>query len=322
MWYFIESSFITAWLSLVSTKHLRTHWPHRHILHTSNEWADSGASFDWEQMDSEKIVFFAACAGNAHAHVFFWLLPSILLSTTCQRDTCCWLSRFHDLQSPRVIAFCSGVECQIHSRVQRASFLEFVEGTRKVFATAKASLSASFSSTTWQWREGRQGTLNFFGRSQSISQFLNIKDYLSLFLKASEHQRNIFAFTYNCSFTAPSLKEHQSCTRPTHLPAQRMKQKGPGALSTVWRVWARFLKYSPPVLWCVSTWRPMTSKAANLRRDQFTFELCREYVIDACETQARGLFLCDWGSTREKDSETFRQKPRLQLSCFSGLDYD
>jgi len=37
-------------------------------------------------------------------------------------------------------AFCSGVGCQIHSRVERASFLEFVEGTRTAFRAAKVSL--------------------------------------------------------------------------------------------------------------------------------------------------------------------------------------
>jgi len=86
----------------------------------------------------------------------FSMLPSILLSTTCQRDTCCWIFRFHDLQSPCVIAFCGGVGCQIYSRVEKASSLEFVEGTRKVFAAAKASLCASFISATWPGREGRQ----------------------------------------------------------------------------------------------------------------------------------------------------------------------
>jgi len=28
-------------------------------------------------------------------------------------------------------------------------------------------------------------------------------------------------------------EERQRCTRPTHLAAQRIKQKGPGALTTV-----------------------------------------------------------------------------------------
>jgi len=72
--------------------------------------------------------------------------------------------------------------------VKRASFLEFVEGTRKVFAAAKASLCASFISATWPGREGRQGALNSFGRNQSISQLLYIKDSLSLFLKASDYE--------------------------------------------------------------------------------------------------------------------------------------
>jgi len=63
----------------------------------------------------------------------------------------------------------------------------------------------------------------------------------------------------------------------------------------------------------------MTSKAANLRRDQFTFELRTEYVIDACEIRARGLFLCDWGSTRERDSETFRLKHACSSPAFLSL---
>jgi len=55
----------------------------------------------------------------------------------------------------------------------------------------------------------------------------------------------------------------------------------------------------------------MTSKAANLTRAQFTFELRREHVIDACETRDR--FLCDLGATRERESETFR----LKYTCIS-----
>jgi len=55
----------------------------------------------------------------------------------------------------------------------------------------------------------------------------------------------------------------------------------------------------------------MTSKAANLTRAQFTFELRREHVIDACET--RDSFLCELGATRERDSETVR----LKYACSS-----
>ena len=69
--------------------------------------------------------------------------------------------------------------CQIHSRVERASFLEFVEGTRKAFAAAKASLLTSLSFATRPGREGTQGALNSFGRSQSISQLLNKEDSFS-----------------------------------------------------------------------------------------------------------------------------------------------
>jgi len=39
----------------------------------------------------------------------------------------------------------------------------------------------------------------------------------------------------------------------------------------------------------------MTSKAANLTRAQFTFQLRREHVIDACETRDR--ILCDLSAT-------------------------
>ena len=50
----------------------------------------------------------------------------------------------------------------------------------------------------------------------------------------------------------------------------------------------------------------MTSKAANLTRAHFTFELRREHVIDACEPRDRSL--CDLGATRERESKTFRLK--------------
>jgi len=72
-----------------------------------------------------------------------------------------------------------------------------------------------------------------------------------------------------------------------------------------------FFKDPPSVLWFVLTWRFMTSKAANLTRAQFTFQLRREHVIDACETRDR--FLCDLSATREKESETFR----LKYTCSS-----
>jgi len=111
----------------------------------------------------------------------------------------------------------------------------------KAFAAAEASLWASFSSATGPGWEGRQGVLNSFGKSHSISQLLNVDDSLSLVLKASEHPRSIYASTCNCSCTVSSLRERQHYTRPTHLPAQRIKQKGPGALFTVWRVWVRFI---------------------------------------------------------------------------------
>ena len=38
----------------------------------------------------------------------------------------------------------------------------------------------------------------------------------------------------------------------------------------------------------------------------YVSENCREHVIDACE--ARDGFLCDLGSTRERESKTFRLK--------------
>jgi len=117
--------------------------------------------------------------------------------------------------------------------VEIATFLEFVEGTRKVFAAAKASLITSHSFATRPGREGRQGALNPFGRSQSISQLLNKEDSLSLFLKASDHQRNIHASTYNCSCAISSLRERKRYTRPTHLTTQHIKQKGQGELSAV-----------------------------------------------------------------------------------------
>ena len=82
-------------------------------------------------------------------------------------------------------------------------------------------------------RAGRAGAFDSFGRSQSISQLLNINDSSSLFLRGSEHQSNVYASTYNCSCAVSSLRERQRCTRPTPLPAQHVKQKGPGALSTV-----------------------------------------------------------------------------------------
>jgi len=159
----------------------------------------------------------------------------------------------------------------------------------------------------WQLWEGRQGALNSFGRSQSISQLLKIKDSLSLLLKGSDHQRNIYASTYNCSCSVSSFRGRQRCTRPTHLTAQCIKQKGRITvhyLKSVSQIY--LLNHSISVQWIVSTWRLLTSKAANLRRDQFAFELRREHVIDARETRER--FLCDWGSTREREPETF-------LSC-------
>jgi len=95
MWYFIESSLITAWWNVVSTKHLRKHLPRWHILHTSNEWADSGASFDREQMNSEKIVFFGClrrkspCACLLFAapkHLFVHNLPARHMLLTISRS--------------------------------------------------------------------------------------------------------------------------------------------------------------------------------------------------------------------------------------------
>jgi len=242
---------ITARWNLVSTKHLRTHLPRWHIVHTSNEWSDSGASFE----DSEKIVFF--------------LLARETPGCTGMFSVCCSQASFRPqparethavncfasttLGPSCVIAFCGGFECQIHSRVEKASILEFVEGTRKTFAVAKSSLWTSLSFATRPGKEGRQSRAHWilFEKSLSI-----------------------------CAVS--SLRERKRCTRPTHLPAQRIKQKGPGALSTVWRVWARIIYFTDPpsVLWFVLIWRLMKSKAASLRRAQFTFELRREHVID------------------------------------------
>jgi len=55
----------------------------------------------------------------------------------------------------------------------------------------------------------------------------------------------------------------------------------------------------------------MTSKAANLTRAHFTFELRREHVIDACEPRDKSL--CDLGAIRERESEMFR----LKYACSS-----
>ena len=145
---------IKARWNLVSTKHLRTHLPRWHIVHTSNEWSDSGASFE----DSEKIVFF--------------LLARETPGCTGKFSVCCSQASFRPqparethavncfasttLGPSCVIAFCGGSECQIHSRVERASISEFVEGTRKTFAVAKSSLWTSLSFATRPGKEGRQ----------------------------------------------------------------------------------------------------------------------------------------------------------------------
>ena len=102
--------------------------------------------------------------GNARVYVFFSLLPSILLSTSCQRDTrCCLLFHFHLLQSACVIALCGGIGCQIQSRVERASFLEFVEGTRKASVrSGKGEPLSHFQLCHLARKRGQAGRIEFF----------------------------------------------------------------------------------------------------------------------------------------------------------------
>ena len=70
MWYFIESSLITAWWNVVSTKHLRTHLTRFHIVHTwwvSRLWCDIGPRKDEIRKDRLEPLL----EWNASVHAFF-----------------------------------------------------------------------------------------------------------------------------------------------------------------------------------------------------------------------------------------------------------
>jgi len=75
------------------------------------------------------------------------------------------------------MAFCGGVGCQIHSRVERASFLDFVEGTRKTFAAANASFEpVQVQLCNWARKRGQAGSIEFLCKK-------------SIHLSSPEHKR-------------------------------------------------------------------------------------------------------------------------------------
>ena len=59
MWYLIESPKTASW-NLVATEQLRAYLPRWHTVQTTNERADSGATFDREQMNSKRTSLAAA----------------------------------------------------------------------------------------------------------------------------------------------------------------------------------------------------------------------------------------------------------------------
>jgi len=206
MWYLTESSLITAWSNLVSTKHLRTNLPrwhismcHAHIERVIRLWCVIWPRTDELRKDSLCFLLAHETPGCSllfatPKHPFVHNLPArhMLLTILPPRPSA---STRH--------AFWGGVGCQIHSRVERASFLEFVGGTWKAFAAAKASLWTSLSFATRPGRVGRQGTLNSFGRSQSISQLLNKDD------RAFSWRHHIIKGTYmRPHTTVPALYPH------------------------------------------------------------------------------------------------------------------